>query len=107
VPSIFSATATSASTATVVLGRPSSAGGPVLYTLTLDSQWGFNTSTCPSAGATLDGSISCNFTSLLAGTTYGISATATDRSGVQSAAVTGGFITAPRWVLGRLQLAFL
>ncbi len=106
VPSILNATATSASTATVVLGRPFSAGGLVLYTLTLESQWGSKTTTCPSAGATLDGSVSCEVTTLLAGTTYSVSVTATDRSGVQSAAVTGSFITAPRWVL-RLLLALL
>ena len=100
VPSISSAAATSASTATVVLGRPSSAGGPVLYTLTLETQWGSNTTTCPAAGATLNSSVICDVTTLLAGTTYSVSVTATDRSGVQSTAVTGGFITAPRWVLG-------
>jgi hypothetical protein len=106
VPSISSAAATSASTATVVLGRPSSAGGPVLYTLTLESQWGSTTTTCPAAGPTLDNSVSCNVTTLLAGTTYSVSVTATDRSGVQSAPVTGSFITAPRWVL-RLLLSTL
>jgi hypothetical protein len=56
------------------------------------------TTNCPAAGATLDASTSCDFTNLLAGTTYSVSVTATDRSGVESVAAISSFTSGPRYV---------